>query len=323
MDRPTFRTELQIPHSPEKIGLKDAVVTIGSCFSDVIGGYLQSHKFDATANPFGTVYNPISIFNLVTSRVWEEDKFVESNGSFYHYDAHSSFFASSKDELASSLQRIKGGIDEKILKTSWLVITFGTSLVYRMKSSGDIVANCHKVPQKHFEKHALSMKELMVSFESFYQTIKRINPSIKLLITVSPVRHIKDGLVDNSTSKSKLRVLCDECVSGYQDVHYFPSFEIMLDDLRDYRFYNADMIHPNATAEEYIWNKFQEVYFDQDTRNFVERWGKIRAAIQHRPFNRQSPAHQKFLTSTLKDLDQFRGIIDISEEEKILKDQMI
>lgn len=323
MDRPTFRTELQIPGSPVKIGLKDVVVTMGSCFSDVIGGYLQSHKFDATANPFGTVYNPISIFNLLSPKVWEEDKFVESNGAFYHYDAHSSFLATSKDELASSLQRVKGEVDEKLQKANWLVITFGTSLVYKMKSTNDIVANCHKVPQKHFSKHALSMKELTEGFDSFYQAIKRSNPSLKLLLTVSPVRHIKDGLVDNSSSKAKLRVLCDMCSDAYDGVYYFPSYEIMLDDLRDYRFYKADMIHPNDVAEEYIWDKFQQVYFDQDTQNFVRQWEKIKLAINHKPFNRESYAHQRFLISTLASLEKFKGIVDISEEEKNLKDQMI
>ncbi|MFT7033836.1 MAG: hypothetical protein ACJA2S_002345 [Cyclobacteriaceae bacterium] len=323
MNTAKFRTELQAPTSEIKIGLDDSIITIGSCFSDVIGSYLINNKFNTLVNPFGTVYNPVSIFDLLMEQEWDDNKFVESNGSIFHHDVHSSFFSDSIHELTKELKNIKKQTIKKLNNCDWLIVTLGTAVVYKLKDTGDVVANCHKVPQRKFLKVALSVKEMIHAFEAFYNHIKEINPSIHILFTVSPVRHIKDGLQDNAVSKSKLRVVCDEFQKQYSNVHYFPSYEIMMDDLRDYRFFESDMIHPNEVAENYIWNKFQETYFDNETQQFTKDWKKIKDALAHKPFNHKSEAHQNFLTKTLVELGAFTEKIDVSREESILKEQLI
>jgi hypothetical protein len=323
MNTSRFRTELQTPTSEIKIELDDSVITIGSCFSDVIGSFLINNKFDTLINPFGTVYNPVSIFNLLWEQEWDDNKFVESNGSIFHHDAHASFFSDSITELKNELRDVKKQTINRLNKCNWLIVTVGTAIVYKLKDTGDVVANCHKVPQKNFIKSTLSVKEMISAFEAFYNHIKEVNPSINILLTVSPVRHIKDGLQDNAVSKSKLRVVCNEFQKQYSNVQYFPSYEIMMDDLRDYRFYKADMIHPNEVAENYIWDKFQETYFDNETQKFIKEWKKIKDAIAHRPFNPKSEAHQKFLAKTLIELGAFTEKIDVSREESILKEQLI
>ncbi|MEQ6120211.1 GSCFA domain-containing protein [Reichenbachiella sp. MALMAid0571] len=323
MNTVSFRTELNLLPFQEKIKLKDSVITIGSCFSDVIGSYLKEYKFNTLINPFGTVYNPISIFNLLKESEWDESKFVEHLGLFFHYDAHSGFCASSRIALRQQLTESKKIVSGELKKADWLVITFGTAFVYRLKESGKIVANCHKVPQNHFIKESLSVKEMSEAFLGLYKELKQNNPKIKLLLTVSPVRHVKDGLENNSVSKSKLRIICDTLQDEYNDVFYFPSYEIMMDDLRDYRFYKKDMIHPSNLAEEYIWNKFQQTYFDSETRDFIKKWKKIKEAIGHKPFNPESEAHQRFLKKTLGELQKMKGQVDINEEEKKLKDQIV
>lgn len=323
MNTESFRTELNLPVVQEKMNLKDSVITIGSCFSDVIGAYLKESKINSLCNPFGTVYNPISIFNLLMENDWNKGKFVEHSGSFFHYDAHSSFYASSQLSLNQQLTACKDLALKELEKADWLVITFGTTFVYRLKRSGEIVSNCHKIPQKYFTKDSLSIEEISGAFEGFYKELKENNSKIKLLLTVSPVRHIKDGLENNSVSKSKLRVICDILQAKFNDVFYFPSYEIMVDDLRDYRFYKKDMIHPNDLAEEYIWNKFQQTYLDSETRDFIKKWKKIKEAIGHKPFNPESTAHQLFLKNTLDALQRLKKHVNVSQEEKILRDQIV
>jgi len=323
MNAESFRTELNLPVAQEKMNLRDSVITIGSCFSDVIGTYLKESKINALTNPFGTVYNPISIFKLLKKNEWDESKFVEHSGSFFHYDAHSSFFASSQISLNEQLTACKHLVLGEMKRADWLVITFGTTFVYRLKASGEIISNCHKIPQKYFTKESLSIEEISEAFEVFYKELKENNPKIKLLLTVSPVRHIKDGLENNAVSKSMLRVICDTLQTKFNDVYYFPSYEIMMDDLRDYRFYKKDMIHPNDLAEEYIWNIFQQTYLDSETRDFIKKWKKIKEAIGHKPFNSESEAHQRFLINTLDALQKLKKQVDISQEEKILRNQIV
>jgi hypothetical protein len=322
MSKSDFRTELIIPVSDQKINFKASIITLGSCFSDVIGNYLSENKFSTLVNPFGTVYNPISIFNLIVERTWDENKFVKSNGSIFHHDAHSSFFDDSEKELKTRLVEVKSLAIEKIRTANWLIITFGTSIVYKLRDTDQVVSNCHKVPQINFTKHSLSMSEMIKGFKIFYDHIKLLNPSINLLLAVSPVRHIKDGLLENALSKSKLRMLCDEFQKQLTDVHYFPSYEIMMDDLRDYRFYKGDMIHPNEVAEHYIWELFQEVYFDSKTQQFIKEWKKIKDALAHKPFNPKSKNHKNFLYQTLLQLRLFTELVDVTHEEKILKEQL-
>ena len=316
MSSNSLRTEIKIQNSDWNIGLKDSIITIGSCFSDSIGERLKKYKFNTLVNPFGTVYNPISIFRLLQDQPIDPDRVVENQGLFLHYDFHSSFRKDNKEDLLKSLDEIKVSTIDKLRKADCLVITLGTAWVYELASTGEIVANCHKVPQKGFSKRLLGLKEIIKAFDGLVESLRPLNPDLKILLTVSPVRHIKDGIEENQLSKSMLRVICDFAVSSYDHVAYFPSYEIMMDDLRDYRFYKDDLIHPTEFAEEYIWKKFMETYFDSETLEFVKEWQSILAAMEHRPFNPGSPDHRLFCQSQIEKLDALSEVVDVREEKE-------
>lgn len=311
-----FRTVLKPKKSENQIKLNDKVMTIGSCFSDVIGNYLSEHKFDVLANPFGTVYNPISIFSYFNKFNFNNEHYTELNQSHFHFDAHSNFFGSDKALLSTKLNQKYSEFSIALKTTDYLILTLGSSFVYTFNKTGKIVANCHKVPQSDFNKRLLSLDEMWSSFDSAFKSIKKINSDVKLLLTVSPVRHIKDGMEENNISKALLRVFCNDVCSKYDSVDYFPSYELMMDDLRDYRFYKPDMIHPNEVAETYIWNFFQETYFSDQTKRFIQDWQKILNAKKHNAFNPSSEAHQNFIKSTIEKLKLFSSLIDVKEETK-------
>lgn len=319
-----FRTELNITPSDIKIGLHDPILTIGSCFSDSIGSKFSENKFNVLANPFGTVYNPISIFKSLElsfeNYQASEDGFVENEGLFSHYDFHSSFASTDKIELENNLATAISSTSKFSKELKFLIITFGTAFVYERKDNHQIVANCHKVPAKEFEKKLLTQKQIIEAFEALYPKLPN---DLNIILTVSPVRHIKDTLEMNSVGKSTLRITCDTLSKEYKNISYFPSYEILLDDLRDYRFYASDMLHPTPEAENYIWNKFSNAYFDDQTKEFIDSWGKIRAALSHRPFNPESDKHQSFLKSTIKKIETLEVNLDFNKEIKMLKDQLI
>ncbi|HNP20112.1 MAG TPA: GSCFA domain-containing protein [Fulvivirga sp.] len=321
-----FRTELNIETANVKIGHQDPILTLGSCFSDSMGIRFNNNKFNTCSNPFGTVYNPISIFKLleysVNNKLPGEGGLIENDGLYAHYDFHSSFSALDQKELKKNIKEQIKGVHHFIKTAKWLLLTFGTAYVYERKDNGEIVSNCHKIPAGQFCKKLLTQKQILESFESVWQQIVKLNPDINVLLTVSPVRHVKDTLVSNSVSKATLRLTCDTLVSQYANINYFPSFELMIDDLRDYRFYKSDMIHPTEEAEEYIWNKFAATYFEASTLAFISEWSKIRAAIQHRPFNPASDKHQKFVKATIKKIQSLGKNLDYSEELRELERQL-
>lgn len=314
-----FRTEIEPIHSDLKINLKTTMLTIGSCFSDVMGQRLADNKLNCLVNPFGTIFNPISIFKLLSGSKIDENHFTENQGAWFHHDYHSRFWANSQDELLTNLQQIHQKVKETLENVDMLVITFGTALVFQLNKDNQIISNCHKVPNSQFERRMLSQKEIIDSFHAFYKNLKLINPEIKILLTVSPVRHTKDTLSLNSASKSILRAVCYQLETAFENVSYFPSYEIMLDDLRDYRFYKSDMIHPNEVAEDYIFEKFGEAYFDEKLVKFIANWKKIKAGLAHRPLQNGTIAHQKFLQNLLFQLENLSNDVNVSLEIEELK----
>jgi len=323
MDVNNFRTVLKPIKSNQEIGLNDKILTIGSCFSDVLGHYLSRYKFNLLVNPFGTVYNPISIFNYLDDFEFVDEHYSELDENYFHFDAHSKFFAKEKSRLKSLLEIQKMEVNNYLKSANYLIITLGTSFVYTYNKTQKVVANCHKVPQSEFTKNLLSLDEMSAAFQSAQKAINKINPHLKILLTVSPVRHIKDGMEENSVSKSLLRIFCDDAAKQYENVSYFPSYEIMMDDLRDYRFYKPDMIHPNDVAEEYILNFFQEFFFGKSTKSHINDWTKVLNAMKHNPFNLASENHQKFIKYNLLELDKFANMFDVSEEKKYFESQVV
>jgi len=322
-----FRTVVSPRPSPSKIGISDRILTIGSCFADIMGSRLKSAKVPTLTNPFGNLYNPHSIFKAIRYAIANElptpNTFVKHQDVFLNYDLHSEVSSLHQDKLQSQLTEIIGTSHDFIKNAQWLILTFGTAWVYTRKDTGEVVANCHKQPKTLFTKSLMTQKQILNSFDSFYGNLKQLNPSIKIILTVSPVRHINDTLELNSVSKSVLRTSCYTIVQENPEIMYFPAYEIMLDDLRDYRFYKPDMIHPNVVAEDYIWSGFTTSYFEPSLLEFMKTWQNIQNALTHRPFHPTSTAHQAFLKELLATLEGFRGMVNVEEEIKQIEAQLL
>lgn len=322
-----FRTILNVDRSAELISIEDQLFTIGSCFADTIGEQLIQNKFNVLKNPFGTTYNPLSIHNQLSYAIHNhlpaQHTFLQNQDVYLNYNFHSSLSALSHTALEKILADSIGKAHYFLKDAKWIMITYGTAWIYTRKDTGEIVANCHKVPANQFEKELCTQKRMLDSFEELYTKLKAFNPNLKIILTVSPVRHLKDTLELNSVSKSVLRLACHTITQQHADVYYFPAYEILLDDLRDYRFYKPDMIHPSVEAEEYIWNKFCQMYFDDNTLAFLEKWKKIRLGLQHKPFHVTSSAHQTFLLGLLSQLNEVKDIVSVSEEMELVKSQLL
>jgi hypothetical protein len=323
----TFRTIVSAGRSNQQISLKNPILTAGSCFADAIGSRLKKYKFSALVNPFGISYNPFSIHkSLLYSIVNEhptEHGYVENQHVHYHYDFHSQVSALNKTDLMRSLIQSIESAHHFIEHCSYIIITYGTAWVYKRVDYGEIVANCHKMPSRNFVKRLMTEDEIVQSFRELNATLLEMNSNAKVILTVSPVRHLKDGAENNSVSKSVLRAACYQITRQFENALYFPAYEIMMDDLRDYRFYKSDMLHPTEDAEDYVWEKFSECYFNDDTKNFMKRWDAILAALKHKPFHSSSPAHQIFLKDTQRKLEDLKTAVDVSEELRIIKSQII
>jgi hypothetical protein len=322
----TFRTSFQIKPSSKRISLSDRILTIGSCFSDAIGSQFIDNKINCNANPYGVIYNPASIHKVLQYSIFNQsvpdDTFLNRDDVFFNYDFHSEFSSMNLSHLQAQIKTIIVKTHSFLRGTHWLIITYGTAWVYERIETNSIVANCHKMPQTMFTKSLMTQKKVIDSFDSMYQAIKSVNPDMNILLTVSPVRHLKDTLELNSVSKSVLRVACHTITEQYRGVYYFPAYEIMMDDLRDYRFYKADMIHPAQVAEQYIWQKFAERYFDDELIAFLRKWEEIQSALAHKPFHPGSSAHQRFVREMLKKLDELKSVVNVDEEVALLRKQL-
>lgn len=321
-----FRTELHPTPLPVKIRLTDSILTIGSCFSDTIGQQLNDHKLTTLINPFGTIYNPVSIHRLIElaadKRMPDEAGYALRDDVHIHYDFHSKFDALSRQALESSIQNSINLAHQFLQDADWLMITYGTAWVYRLKSTGHVVANCHKMPGSWFAKELLPQHLIITSFDTLYKKLKSKNQQLRILLTVSPVRHVRDTLELNSVSKAALRLACYELSTRYTDVYYFPAYEILLDDLRDYRFYAPDLIHPSKEAEHYIWQKFTECCMDEHLRAFVQEWNFILQALAHRPYLPESKSHQRFVKETIRRLDKLKSLVNVEHEMATLMKQL-
>ncbi len=313
-----FRTELIPANAASPFNLRDGVFTIGSCFADAIGNHLSANKFDVWNNRFGTIYNPVSIHQLLSFVTEKEfpssESYLQNEGIHLNYHFHSTFSSVAKDKLEDKINAAVAAANEFLKTTNRIVITYGTAFVYRLKSSGEIVANCHKVPSANFDKSLLSESEITKSFQEFYSKLKRANPKCKIILTVSPVRHLKDTLELNAVSKSILRLACHSIISQFSDVEYFPAYEILLDDLRDYRFYKSDRLHPTDEAVEYIWEKFVAAYIDNSSQQFIKSWTEIKKDLEHKPFHPESDRHRRFLKSVVSKLENLQTVTDVSKE---------
>lgn len=293
-----FRTEFSIPPSEQKISHKDTIFLLGSCFSEAVGVKLKNSGFNALSNPFGTVYNPVSIARQLSMIMTRErinpDQFVLSQGLWVHPDFHSSMGQTTAEKAAERINAVLAHMHEKISHTGWLILTTGTALGYVWQQTGQVVANCHKLPADAFTKRYLQVDEMVSSLQQSITQIKAINPTIKIVLTVSPVRHTREGMIENTRSKARLIETAHQLANAMPDIAYFPSFELVMDDLRDYRFYEPDMIHPNGQAVDYIWQHFKHCFMDKDSQHIANQASALNQAANHKPFNPETPAFKEF-----------------------------
>lgn len=295
-----FRT--QIPLEPQKhhqIDYDSQILLLGSCFAEHIGEKFTYYKFRNTQNPFGILFHPFAIetfiTNVINEKVYTEADLVFQDELWHCFDAHSKLSSTSKEEILTSLNESVVFTLKQLKAASHIVLTFGTAWVYRYIETDAIVANCHKIPQKKFLKTLLTVEEISQSIQATVSLIKSINPSITTLFSVSPVRHIKDGMIENTQSKAHLIAAIHQYTEPRQKQFYMPSYEIMMDELRDYRFYDNDMLHPSPLAIEYIWERFKEVWIANKADQTMRTVEAVQKGLHHRPFHSGSLKHQEFL----------------------------
>lgn len=316
-----FFTTIKIEPFHEKISHSQQIFSIGSCFAENMAQHLRRAKFHVTSSPTGILFNPESIAHcleqLTNGGSICEQQLLNANNLWFSYDFHSSFSSSDKAQALNSMQEAVKNGTTALRDADVVIVTFGSAWVYRHKESGKVVANCHKQPQSTFNRELLTVEQIVGHWSNL------LNSTLKdkqVIFTVSPIRHLSDGLEQNSLSKATLRVAIAELVTKFDNARYFPSFEIMNDELRDYRFYAEDMTHPSQVAIEYIWRLFSEVVISQESLSLMERIAKITQASEHRPFNPQSEAYRDFCLKQLEEIEKI-GVnhpsIDFNEEKKI------
>ncbi|WP_448520718.1 GSCFA domain-containing protein [Rhodoflexus sp.] len=321
-----FRTDFIIPPSEQTITHKSRLLLVGSCFADEVGQKLVENKFETLVNPFGTIFNPLSLLELLEKSLSGEELRtgpVEREGLFFHYGLHSRYFAQSAAAIQEVARRQMQQTADFLLRTprgdQWLMITLGTAWIYELLADGTPVANCHKIPAKNFHKRLLQVEEIVTAFEKFYCFLP---DGCRVLLTVSPVRHIKDTIPLNAVSKSVLRLAAHRITEKFPQVAYFPAYELLLDDLRDYRFYADDMIHPSAAAVNYIFEKFAATFFDKATQSLLQQWQQIKKGLEHRPLQGGSITHHRFLVQLLNRLEALAKYLDVRQEIATLRTQI-
>jgi hypothetical protein len=323
-----FRTELTIAPQERQLARTARVLTVGSCFADSIGARLRLNKVSALVNPFGTVFQPLALAQLLRAAAGEEQDWqqhvVEARGRWQSYDFHSTIGADSPVELLQLIQETVSRVGEFVRTADAVVLTLGTAWAYRLRETGELVSNLHKLPASLFEKELLTADEIVNGLAEVHALLRRLNPNIRIVLTVSPVRHIKDTLPLNAVSKSVLRVACHYLSELLPGVSYFPAYELLVDELRDYRFYASDMLHPSEVAEEYIWDKFARAYFDADFGRFRKEWAAVRQSLGHRPLHLGAPEHRTFLDQTAERLERLASQgVDVRQEQRDVQRQLV
>jgi hypothetical protein len=321
-----LKTTIEIKPTEEKIHPHDRITSIGSCFADHIGSRFEEMKMDILSNPFGIIYNPISQMRLIKAALNNEDlceeHIIENRDIYNHLDAHSIFGKKNLIELKEGIREATSRLKEYLKSSKVLILTFGTSWVYRYEKTQQIIANCHKLPSQNFQKELLELDDIVNEVTTTLLELKQKNPDLRVILTVSPVRHIKDGIPENSLSKAILRLAVHKIKKAIEKTYYFPAFELMMDDLRDYRFYAEDMIHPNNMARNFIWQRFRETFFSDPLFAYCDKWQAIKNDLNHRVMNPGSEEHVQFLEALQKKLNRFSVMGNVEEEMKHVEKEL-
>jgi hypothetical protein len=318
-----LRTTFKIKPSPYKITYKDPVMFIGSCFSSLIGSQMETGHMPVMINPSGTVYNPVSVCNtletIISGREYSQDDLFLYNGTWLSFNHYTDF---SSDDPSKTIQKINSKSKEAfsfLKRARFLFITFGTARIYRFKKSGEVVSNCHKIPPGEFDIELLSIDEIVKMWSLQLDKLQLLFPGLKIIFTISPVRHWKDGAHGNQVSKAVLLLAIEELLKHDIMPQYFPAYELVMDDLRDYRYYGEDMLHPSSLAVSYIWEAFSGCYLDNNTLNIWREVVKITKAVDHR-FNNDSGSKKKEfaerMIKQISDINANNPEIDFSSEKE-------
>ena len=318
-----FRTEIKFDSPSFVINHHDKILSIGSCFAENIGRKLDEYKFNILSNPFGVLYNPASISNsielAIQNKELSNDDFVFNQSEWHSFLHHSDFSSEDKNKLITETNSSFRKCHDFLLNVDIVIVTFGTANVYRYKKSGRVVSNCHKIPQSEFIQNLLTIDDVANYCNSIIENIISVQPQTKFIFSVSPVRHVKDGFIKNTKSKATLILGIEKAINNSPNCFYFPSFEIFIDDLRDYRFYKEDLVHPNDFAIEYVWNIFKEKMLSQKCKVILDEINPVVQAAKHRIRNPKSLESQKFIKQMLSKIQSLKNkfpYINFEREEK-------
>jgi hypothetical protein len=331
-----FRLELTPRSFAEKMNHRQPLFLTGSCFTENIGSKFKQHKFSVLENPNGILFNPVSIAKSVCSyiqnRQYTASDLFYQNESWHSWEHHSRFSHPQQQACLQLINTSQQAAHHFLQNAGWLIVTLGSAFVYELKEQQaplqlqqqyqQVVANCHKVPTDKFSKKLLHPAQVQQVLEHMLAELKSFNPGIRVIFTISPVRHLREGFIENNRSKAVLMQAVHQLVDLNDYLYYFPAYELVIDDLRDYRFYAEDMVHPNYAATQYVWEKLQQALIDEPTLQLMKQINSINAAIHHKPFNPASAAHQQFLQvhyQKLQLLQQQMPYIDFSAEAALLQ----
>ena len=315
-----FRIEFTPKPFEQKIAHEHKLFLAGSCFTEQIGNKLAAHKFRIIDNPNGILFNPVSIARSVISyidqKIYTEADLFYNNELWGSWEHHTRFSSIDKAASLNMINTSQQAAHSFLKDADWLVLTLGSSFVYELENH-QVVANCHKVPTDKFRKKLLSVDEVITTLDGLVYRLKKFNPGLKIIFTISPVRHLRDGFVENNRSKATLINAVHHMVDKFEGLYYFPAYELIIDDLRDYRFFAEDMVHPNYAATNYVWEKFTKACMAESAQTLMKEINIINAAKNHKPFNPDSAAHKKFLQTHLEKLERIareHEYIDFSTE---------
>lgn len=316
-----FRTPIDFPKASFSIDHPQSILALGSCFSQNIGERMARAKFPVSINPFGTLFDPISIHSILdrTNLKSKEEELIFYQGYWHAVKYHGSFKNKDKDLLQEKIQQSKQQLIDFLQTSGILMLTYGTAHVWKTTEKNEIVGNCHKLPGHFFYRYLLSPEEITNALEDSLAAVKRLFPDLRVIVTISPVRHLKMGMVENQLSKSVLKVAISALIHKMPEIYYFPAYEIMMDDLRDYRFYAQDMIHPSELAIEYIFDGFKSVFFSKETQERVEIWEKFSKSLNHKPFDNSNELWKIYKQKYKVQLNQYKDkfpMLDWSKEEQ-------
>ncbi len=322
-----FRTSVVVQESSQLIDYADYMMFIGSCFAQNIGSRFEERLYNVKVNPLGVVYNPTSVavalIDIANNRLIRDEDVSFYNHLWHSFRLHGSFSSTDKGFVIERANMALVEAQKHLQRCKTLVITFGTAWVYYLKDTNEAVANCHKYPDQAFYRRLLSVDEIVVSWQDVIAQLRAFNPDLRMIFTISPVRHWKDGAHGNNISKATLMLAINQLMNHDSSLEYFPAYEIMMDDLRDYRFYADDMLHPSSAAQDYIFGCFNSAFLDKRAIGFGKESFRLVNALGHRPLQGMTDDYRKFINSTMSKIEALQAKYPLIDAKRLLKNDKL